>query len=61
MTTAAKAIFQYSKIGTDFLGQFARAYLWLANWTERNVPAGEDGRHIPANVRQIIDTRNFFV
>jgi len=61
MTTAAKAIVQHSKITTDFLGQIGRAYLWLASWTERNVPAGDDGCHIPANVRQIIETRNYFV
>lgn len=61
MTTLAKAIIQHSEITTDFLGQIGRVFRWLADWAERNVPAGEDGKHIPANVRQIIETRNFFV
>jgi hypothetical protein len=61
MTNAANGLAQHDKIGADFFMEIGRAYLWLAQWAERNVPAGEDGKHIPANVRQIIETRNFFV
>ena len=60
----ADAAIVATKIRETGKGRFAGillAYIRLASWTERNVPVGEDNMHIPANVRRIIETRNFYI
>jgi hypothetical protein len=36
-------------------------YDWLATWAERNVEPGEDGQHIPDNVRNILKNRGYHI
>ena len=40
--------------GFDFLEAFWKVFDWLATWTERHVPPGDDGRHLPLSVRSIL-------
>ena len=61
MTGVATASSKSSETGAGFLAGALQAYLWLATLTERIVPAGDDGKHIPDNVRRIIETRNFYI
>lgn len=42
-----------------FLEFCASWYDWLATWAERNVEPGEDGNHIPKNVRNILENRGY--
>ncbi len=46
---------------TGILRSCSEAYLWLSTWAERNVEAGEDGQHRPANVRRILENRTYYV
>lgn len=34
---------------------------WIATWAERNVEPGEDGHHIPNNVRNILKNRGYYL
>jgi hypothetical protein len=61
MTNAANAITGHTESKPGLFARILRAHLWLSTWAERNVPAGEDGKHIPDRVRRIIETRNFFI
>jgi hypothetical protein len=40
---------------------FASRYEWLATWAERNVEPGENGQHIPDNVRNILKNRGYYI
>ena len=37
------------------------AFNWLATWSERNVEAGDDGKHIPANARMILKNHCYYI
>ena len=53
--TARHSEFAFSK---EVLRVLQKAYHWLATWAERNVEAGEDGQHIPPNVRKALQSHS---